>query len=151
LTEINALPERAEEYFKSGLGCAEAVYQAFSDTYPISSDTVQRIASMYQGGMCLNGLTCGTLVGGLMVIGAHLSSSSPDEKEQRQQAQASGSELINWYQEQQGSTTCAGLLGINLSIPEEAEKFGPGGYLERVCVPLVKETCQWMIDNIFTD
>ncbi len=141
------IPRYAEALFRDGYGCTEAVFRAFSATEGYASDTTQRATSLFSGGMCHQGLTCGALVGGLMVIGARNAPANPAYKQPREQARALGVELIQWYQQQKGSSVCRNLLDLDLSDPEQAKQYKTDLHFDHICTPLVVETCQWLLDR----
>lgn len=145
------IPAYAERLYRDGYSCTEAVFRAFAEAEGYPSDVLQRAASLFLGGMCNQGLTCGTLIGGLMVIGAREAHVHPAYKRPRRAARALGVELIRWYITEKGSTACAQLLNLDLADPEQGARYYPEGYFDRVCVPLVRATCEWLIERFASE
>ncbi len=141
------IPRYAEKLFQAGYGCSEAVFRAFSIAEGFASITAQQAASTFSGGMANQGLTCGVLAGGLMVIGAKCSHAYKGHAQKRKKAKALGAELIQWYENQKGSSTCSGLLGLDLRDPQQVKWYQSGSYFENVCTPLLVETCEWLLDR----
>lgn len=141
------IPRRAEQLYRSGYGCTEAVYMAFAEAEGYASDAVQLASSMGLGGLCNQGLTCGTLLGGLLVIGVREAHVNPANKIRRRRARALGVELIQWYTQRFGSGVCQQLLQLDLSDPAQARNYYPGGYFDRVCVPMLVEMCEWLVQR----
>lgn len=142
------IPAYAEELYRGGHACAETIFLAFAEAGGYSSEVAQRASSMFLGGMCRQGMTCGALIGGLMVIGAQMSDADPLNKTPRRAAHALGVELIRWYAEQKGATTCKALLNLDLSDPEQAARYSMETHFEGVCVPLVRETSEWLLEHL---
>ena len=142
------IPTYAEELFRSGYSCAEAIFKAFSEAGGYASEVAQRASTMFIGGMSNQGLTCGTLVGALMVIGAQQSDADPGNKPPRQAAQDLGAELIRWYAEQKGPTACKVLLNLDLSDPDQASQFSMDTHFDGVCAPLMRETSEWLLEHL---
>jgi|GEM_PF-266598 len=145
------IPAYAERLYRDGYSCTEAVFRAFAEAEGYPSDVLQRAASLFLGGMCNQGLTCGTLIGGLMVIGAREAHVHPAYKRPRRAARALGVELIRWYITEKGSTACAQLLNLDLADPEQGARYYPEGYFDRVCVPLVRATCEWLVERFASE
>ena len=95
--------------------------------------------------MAMQGLTCGALTGGLMVIGAAQSHPVPANRLSRDRARKTAARLIHWFEEQQGTTNCRDLLNLDISTPGGMETFAASDLNESRCMPLVEETCR---DNL---
>ena len=65
--------ERAEELFKSGYNCAQAVIGAFCDDLGLDFDTTMKLSEGFGGGIGRMRLTCGAVSGMVMVAGMMLS------------------------------------------------------------------------------
>ncbi len=139
------IPAYAEELFRQGYSCAESVFTAFAEAEGYSSEVAHRAATSFIGGMARQGLTCGSLIGGLMVIGAREAHSNPQYKPPRYAARAMAAELVRWYQAQKSTTNCRDLLQLDLSDPEQAKQYSTERHLHGVCIPLVRETSEWLI------
>ncbi len=139
------IPAYAQALFVQGYTCAEAIFLAFSAAEDYPSAVAQRAAASFVGGMANQGLTCGTLIGGLMVIGAREAHTNPQYKLPRRAARALAVELIQWYQSQQGSTNCRDLLLLDLSDPTQASQFSREQHFGGVCMPLMGQTCAWLV------
>jgi C_GCAxxG_C_C family probable redox protein len=133
--------------YRSGYGCTEAVFLAFAEAEGYASDAVQLASSMGLDGLCNQGLTCGTLLGGLLVIGVRAAYVNRAYKAPRRRARALGVELIQWYTQRFGSGVCKQLLQLALSDPAQAKNYQPGGYFDRVCVPMLVEMCEWLVQR----
>jgi C_GCAxxG_C_C family probable redox protein len=139
------IPTYAEQLFTQGYSCAESVFTAFAETEGYSSEVAHRAATSFIGGMARQGLTCGALIGGLMVIGAREAHSNPQYKPPRYAARAMAAELVRWYQTQKGTTNCRDLLQLDLSDPEQARQYSAERHLHGICIPLVREVSEWLI------
>lgn len=139
------IPSYAEQLFAQGYSCAESVFTAFAEVEGYSSEVAHRAATSFIGGMAGQGLTCGALIGGLMVIGAREAHSDTRHKPPRYAARAMAAELVRWYQAQKGTTNCRELLQLDLSDPEQAKQYSRERHLYGICIPLVREVSEWLI------
>jgi C_GCAxxG_C_C family probable redox protein len=139
------IPERARCYFRGGASCAESVYLAFAEQEGYVSDAVLQVCSMDIGGLCMMGMTCGTLLGALAVIGLRQSSANPLYKVPRRAARKTGVEFIQWFQNRFESTNCRDLLQLDLRNPVDAQRYKFEGKSEQVCEVVIQETCRWLL------
>jgi C_GCAxxG_C_C family probable redox protein len=139
------IPAYAMQLFEQGYTCAEAIFIAFAEAEGYSSEVAHRAATSFIGGIGNQGQVCGTLIGGLMVIGVREAHTNPQHKPPRYAARALAVELLHWYQAQKGSTNCRDLLQLDLSDPEQAGQFSMERHFHGVCMPLMRETSEWLV------
>lgn len=140
-------PGRAREFFMSGYFCSEAIPKAFAETYKYPESTLIRGASLLGGGLCNFGGPCGTLLGGLLTIGAVVSSDQVQDKSQRRAARTLGTQLIAWFSNQYGGISCRELIGYDLLDAEQATAYKQSSGL-CFCADMVEATAQWIKDNL---
>lgn len=131
---------KAEELFKSGYNCSQAVIGAFCDDLGLDFDTAMKISEGFGGGMGRMRLTCGAISGMVMVIGM-MKSSGADEGDTRAEVYATVKKLCSEFAEKNGSVMCGDLLGLN---KERAYNPNPDArtseyYKKRPCVDCVKD------------
>ena len=61
--------ELAQEYFKKGYNCAQAILSTYADLFGLSEQDAYRIAEGFGTGMGAMGETCGAVTAAFMLIG----------------------------------------------------------------------------------
>ncbi|NIS78641.1 MAG: hypothetical protein GTO14_00045 [Anaerolineales bacterium] len=106
---------------------------AFAQVEGYLSNEVQKVCRMLFGGLCDLGSNCGTLLGGLTIMGVRESHVAPSEKSGRENAQSMGVELILWFEEEFGSTNCEEIININFQEPDRKDRYASENVLDQVC------------------
>ena len=130
--------ERAEELFKSGYNCAQAVIGAFCDDLGLDFDTTMKLSEGFGGGIGRMRLTCGAVSGMVMVAGMMLSRGEK-EGDTRTEVYGKVQELAEKFKEMNGSIVCAELLGENTNTKPKPDARTDAYYKKRPCVELVKD------------
>lgn len=130
--------ERAEELFKSGYNCAQAVIGAFCDDLGLDFDTTMKLSEGFGGGIGRMRLTCGAVSGMVMVAGMMLSRGEKDG-DTRMEVYGKVQELAEKFKEMNGSIVCAELLGENTNTNPKPDARTDAYYKKRPCVELVKD------------
>ncbi len=129
--------EKAQELFKSGYNCSQAVFGAFCEELGLDFDTAIKIASSFGGGMGRMREVCGTVTGMFMAAGLAYGDSDKAEHYSRIQ------ELAKQFKDKNGSIICRELLeGVESStnpIPSERTETY---YKKRPCVDLVGDAAE---------
>ena len=139
--DIKERQERAENYFKSGYNCAQAVVMAFDDVMEMTPDQLARIAAPFGGGMGRMREVCGTVSGMAFVAGAIVPSNDPANLEERKQNYALVQHFADEFRAENGDIVCRRLLGLEPMV-ERAETPMPSErtaeyYKKRPCVEYV--------------
>lgn len=129
----------AEQNFKNGCNCAQAVLAAFSDLTGLEEETAMRIASGFGGGMARMREVCGAVSGMFMAAGLILGDDNVPSHEHKAALYAELQELAEGFREENGSLLCRELLaGVGTeqgSAPEErTERY----YRKRPCAELCR-------------
>lgn len=130
--------ERAEELFKSGYNCAQAVIGAFCEDLGLDFDTTMKLSEGFGGGIGRMRLTCGAVSGMVMVAGMMLSRGEK-EGDTRMEVYGKVQELAEKFKEMNGSIVCAELLGENTNTNPKPDARTDAYYKKRPCVELVKD------------
>lgn len=148
----NVLTERqqkAEELFKNGCNCAQAVIGAVCDEVGLDFDTAMKISEGFGGGMGRMRLVCGAVSGMTMAVGMLLSSGTGGE-DTRKAVYEKAHMLADSFKEKNGSIICAELLGLerngeyNAKPEERTEKY----YKKRPCVRCVTDCVGILEENL---
>ena len=136
--ENSVYASKAMALFKEGYNCAQSVFLAFADKYPIEPELALKLSSSFGGGMGRLREVCGAVSGMFMVAGLLYGYSSPSAYEEKKEHYERIQELAHAFSEQNGSILCRELLG--LSQKEDApmpEKRTDAYYMKRPCEQLV--------------
>ena len=132
--------ELAEQYFKEGANCAQAVVAAFAPELGISKEFAMRIASGFGGGVGRMREICGAFSG--LVIVENLANGFTDhsDKEAKDACYARIQALAGEFRKLSGgnSIICRELLdGTNATSEGASEERTKEYYKKRPCVELV--------------
>ena len=108
--------ERAQNYFKSGYNCAQAVVMAFDDVMQMSPEELARLAAPFGGGMGRMREVCGTVSGMAFLAGAIKPSADPSNIEERKNNYALVQTFAQKFREENGDIVCRRLLGLEPAV-----------------------------------
>jgi C_GCAxxG_C_C family probable redox protein len=112
----------AEEYFRSGLLCAESVALAIGKAHGIESDAVPKAATAFCSGMARTCGPCGALTGAILGVGLVLGRSTSGESVEP--CYLATQRLIQGFEKEFGSRDCYTLLGgCDLNTPAGQAEF----------------------------
>ena len=130
--------ERAEEYFRQGFSCSQAVLAGCADHFGLDEETALRVAGAFGGGLARSGQTCGVISGALMVIGLKYGKVQAEDQTAKDETYRVSQQLMAAFTAEQGSTVCRVLLGYDLSDPEQQKAAHEAGVTRTVCPALVR-------------
>ena len=114
--------QRAAESMGAGYNCAQAVSTTYGTQFGVPEETISRISSAFGGGIGRTDNICGAVSGAVMVLGLKFGAKSAGETEAKTKASIMANGFIQEFKRRYGEVSCTGLVGYNLSIPEEREK-----------------------------
>lgn len=140
--------EKAEELFKTGYNCAQAVVGAYSDLFGVEPKEAMRAAECFGGGMGRMRLTCGAVSGMFMLISLKYSKGEPKDTETRTKIYETVREAAKRFEEKNGTIVCGELLGIDTveksaQPSERTETY----YKKRPCIGCVAD-CAEILEEI---
>lgn len=113
----------ANELFRSGFNCSQAIVAVFSEEYGFPAETAIRMAYPFGRGMGGCGCTCGALTGAMMVIGMKYGvagqpemkygAAGQDETDNKKLAREKTRRLIEFFENEHGTTLCNDLTGLD--------------------------------------
>ena len=118
---INLSRQRAEEYFNSGLHCAESIVMAIARSHSIESMIVPKAATAFGSGLARTCDICGALTGAIMSISMLWGRSESTESFEK--TYSATQRIIQEFEQEFGSRNCKTLLGCDLSTMEGEIKF----------------------------
>ena len=132
--------QRAEELFRQGYNCAQAVVFAFSDQMGGDSDSALRIASGFGGGIGHRQETCGAVTGAVMVLGFLHGRALGESKDKTDETYARVQEFMRRFEACHGTCTCRDLLGgCDFNTEAGEREFRERGYREGRCAAFIRD------------
>lgn len=131
--------EHAEQNFKEGYNCAQAIALAFSEDMKADLNTILAAAYPFGGGMGRMRLTCGAVSGAVMCLGLFFS------RRKKSELYAIVQEYCRRFEEKNGSIVCERLLfgaGIDADTSPVAEARTQEYYKKRPCPLLIKDAAE---------
>ena len=107
--------QRAEELFREGYNCAQAVFLAFA-LEKMDRDEAARLASAFGGGLAGMRTVCGTLSGAAMAYGLLRGYSDPQDKEAKREVYAAVHGMAAEFERINGSIICRDLLHLDRDV-----------------------------------
>ncbi len=132
----------AQEAFKAGFSCSQAVLTAYSRGFGLQADVSNRIACAFGGGIARRSLTCGAVTGALMVIGLKYGKIKADDNESKETTYSKVNEFCRRFEETYGSINCGELLNCDLSTKEGQKRYKDNDLYNLKCMLYVKEACE---------
>ena len=114
-------PERAEQLFRQGTNCAQAVSCAFAEDLGADRGLTLRLATGFGGGMGHTGGTCGALTGAFMALGIAFGMKEAGDQAAKERTYALVAEASRRFRERTGAVSCPVLLGLDIGIPEQLQ------------------------------
>ncbi len=137
------LTDLAEERFRQGYSCSQAVFSVLAERFNVSPELSLRIAAGFGGGLARTAGTCGSITGGVMAIGLAQRGVTPEENPAgKDQTCETSRRFMRAFAEQNGSVVCADLLGCNIGTPEGHEEARQKGLFRSLCPKLVRDAVE---------
>jgi C_GCAxxG_C_C family probable redox protein len=108
----------AEDFFARGYSCSQSVMLAFAEQLGIDPAIAARLAAGFGGGIGRQGLTCGAVTGAVLALGMQYGSDDPEDKAAKENVYALVSRFSAKFAARNGSISCSGLLGCDISTSE---------------------------------
>ena len=152
----------ANELFRSGFNCSQAIVAVFSEEYGFPAETAIRMAYPFGRGMGGCGCTCGALTGAMMVIGMKYGvagqpemksgaagqpemkygAAGQDETDNKKLAREKTRRLIEIFESEHGTTLCNDLTGF-----DQRKLHGPE---LMAMLPHFHNTCRKFLETVVT-
>ena len=131
----------AEELFRSGCACSQAVLGTYGPRYGLDESRAMRVAAGFAAGMRL-AETCGAVTGAFMVLGLAHCGDSCKTAEGRKAAYEAVASFAREFSERHGSLVCRDLLGCDISAPAGATFARVKGLFRSKCPQLVRDAAE---------
>lgn len=152
VVDVQERVERAQNYFKAGYNCAQAVVMAFDDVMQMCPEALARLAASFGGGMGRMREVCGTVSGMAFLAGAISPSADPSNLEERKENYALVQKFADSFRQENGDIVCRRLLGLE-PMAERAETAMPSErtaeyYRKRPCVEYVGSAARIVAEHL---
>ena len=131
----------AYRLFELGYDCAQTVLAHFAEDLDLEEDTALLLSSAFGGGIAGTGNVCGCVTGALMALGLKYGFSEPGDSVGKNMMNAKSKEFIARFKEACGGLHCRELLGLDVSIPEQAAEIAGQGLIPARCPAFVVAAC----------
>jgi C_GCAxxG_C_C family probable redox protein len=130
----------AESMAAGKVNCAQAVLTGFCEELGLDCNLALKMAQGFGGGMGRSGETCGAVTGAYMVLGLKYSrGNSPESKEKMYQIIK---DFAQKFKQKNGSILCRGLLGYDVSKPEELAIIKDKSLFAKLCPSFVRSSVE---------
>jgi C_GCAxxG_C_C family probable redox protein len=148
--EIESRAQKAQDLFKQGFNCSQAVFASCADLYGIHDEQLAlRLAASFGGGTGRMRMTCGAANGMFMLAGLHNGSATPHDSEGKMANYAFVQQLAGEFKAKYGSLVCAELLGLAPKPQDpKPEERTPQYYEKRPCAEMIAEAVRIYLRNI---
>ncbi len=127
--------DRAEELFRQGCNCSQAVFLAFEDVTGMEQKTAVKLSSVFGAGMGKLREVCGAVSGAFMVLGLLYGYDDVTSKEEKTRTYRMIQDFAAKYKDEKGTIICRELLGLKEGedLPEPAVRTEEY-YRSRPCI-----------------
>lgn len=142
--------DRAEELFRSGCACSQAVFCAFAEEMGMDQATAMKVASGLGGGVGRMREVCGAITGAAMAIGLKHGNATGDDAAAKAKTYELIQKVAGRFRAENGSIVCRELLGLAQGAPTPAtpDARTPAYYKKRPCAELVHMAAQFVEEEL---
>ena len=134
--------EDAVALFQQGFSCSQAVLSVFAQHFGLERDTALRISQGFGAGIAYADDICGALSGAIMVIRLRYGRITAEDKTAKEKTYAVVGEFLKQFKQHNGSIECTGLLGYNLSDPQQVAEAKKNKVVMARCPAFVREAVE---------
>ena len=147
--EIEQRAQKAQDLFKQGFNCSQAVFASCADLYGIHAEQLAlRLAASFGGGTGRMRMTCGAANGMFMLAGLHNGSATPHDSEGKMANYAFVQQLAGEFKAKYGSLVCAELLGLAPKPQDpKPEERTQQYYEKRPCVEMIAQAVRIFLSS----
>jgi len=127
--------------------CSQAIVAAFQEVLDLKDIQTLKAANAFSGGIARQGLLCGALLGGAMVLGMKYGRANMEDSSVANRLYGQIHKLFARFNEEFGSLNCRDIIGVNLLDPDESREFWASGRHDKECPEVVAKTAR-MVANI---
>lgn len=136
--------DAAEELFRNGCACSQAVLGTFGPRYGLDAGRAMRVAAGFAGGMRL-AETCGAVTGAFMVLGLACCGDNCKTADGRKASYDAITAFAGQFSQRHESLICRELLGCDISTPEGAKLAREQALFRTKCPQLVRDAAELLM------
>lgn len=126
----------AEDYFKKGYSCSQAVVLAYQDLIHLDKEDILKIASPFGGGMGRLREVCGAFSGALIVLG-YLKGNPTTDLKRKEKLYRTIQLMAKDFTKVNGFLTCRGLLNLKDKSSPKPSVRSKKYYAQRPCAKII--------------
>jgi C_GCAxxG_C_C family probable redox protein len=134
--------DQAEENFRNGYNCAQAVLAAYAPTVGIAPDIALRITAGMGGGMGRLQEVCGAVSASFLVLGSRLAAHSATDPATKDLVYAQVQEFARQFRSLHGTINCRELLKCDLNTEEGRNEHARENQRELICMHCVRNASE---------
>ena len=119
-------------------GCAETTYIVLKRAFELADADDSSAAMALNGGVAYGGGVCGAISGAALAVGELAGRQIDDHSQAKTTTRELVMDLMDRFEAEFGSTTCRGLLGIDLRKPGEHDRFIESGVWQTNCMAQIE-------------
>ena len=127
-------------------GCAETTYIVLKRAFDLPDADDSSAAMALNGGVAYGGGVCGAISGAALAVGQLAGRGIADHNEAKAAARELVMDLMDRFEAEFGSTTCRGLLGLDLRKPGEHDRFIESGIWQTTCMAQIEFAVQHLAE-----
>jgi C_GCAxxG_C_C family probable redox protein len=139
--------DEAVVHFQRGLTCSQDVLSVFAQNFGLDRDMALRISQGFGAGIAYTDDICGALSGVIMVIGLRYGRIRADDTAAKEKTYVVVSEFLREFQTRHGSVAYTGLLGYNLSDPQQVAEAKKNKVVMVRCPTFVRDAVK-LVENV---
>jgi C_GCAxxG_C_C family probable redox protein len=139
--------DEAVTLFEQGFSCSQAVLAVFAKDFGLDRNTALRIAQGFGAGIAYTDDICGALSGAIMVIGLRYGRTQADDIIAKEKTYSVVTEFLKEFKKRNSSVTCTGLLGYNLSDPQQVTEVKKRKLVMARCPAFVRDAVE-IVENL---
>jgi len=134
-----AKAEDAVALFQQGFTCSQALLSVFAQDFGLDRDMALRISQGFGAGIAYTDDTCGAVSGAIMVIGLRYGRIRADDIVAKEKTYTVVREFLREFKKRNGSVDCTGLLGYDLSDPQQVAEVKKNKVVMARCPAFVRD------------
>jgi C_GCAxxG_C_C family probable redox protein len=132
-------------------GCGQALVAAFQELLGMRNIPALKAATGFSGGIANQGLPCGPLLGGIMIIGMKYGRDNLEDYSLSRRIKEPILRLCKEFRKEFGSLNCRDIIGLDLSDPEQLRQFADKDIRNKLCASVVIRKTAEIVAAILDD
>ncbi|MBQ4640396.1 MAG: C_GCAxxG_C_C family protein [Clostridia bacterium] len=149
MSEKICAADRAEQLFRAGYNCGQALVGAFAEEMKMPMEDAMRISAGLGGGLCRMREACGAVSGAIVVLGCARGNDDPEDYANKGYVYALGQQMCFRFQDQFKTLNCGKLLGLpEGSVGSMPTPRTPDFYEKRPCLKYIRAMAEILEDTL---